>query len=192
MRSGSGGQPSHAVPTVMPSRASRTASLVRNMSVGRPDSAAPTATRKATVTFSGSSSPVVRLMTALPAMGFSFVLSIGLESDGTDGSCPRRPGFPLQIERFEAVEQAVLQCEQGGGRPGRRTGLGVDALDVSLGRLGGDRQAMGDLAGRCAASYEGQHFDLAWGETGRTGAALASRLASGGEHRVNRVRVEGP
>src|SRR5262245_30153814 len=38
------------------------------MSVGRPDSAAPTATRNATVTFSGSSRPVVKLMTALPGM----------------------------------------------------------------------------------------------------------------------------
>jgi hypothetical protein len=42
--------------------------LVRNISVGRFDSAAPTATRNATVTFSLSSSPVVRLMTAFPAI----------------------------------------------------------------------------------------------------------------------------
>src|SRR6266540_6081454 len=41
------------------------------MSVGRPCSAAPTATRKATVTRSGSSSPVVRLITAFPDMAAS-------------------------------------------------------------------------------------------------------------------------
>jgi hypothetical protein len=40
--------------------------LVRNIRACRPCSAAPTATRNATVTFSASSSPVVRLMTALP------------------------------------------------------------------------------------------------------------------------------
>ncbi|MFC5039768.1 hypothetical protein [Ornithinimicrobium kibberense] len=48
-----------------PSTARRAASLVRNIIVGRPASAAPTATRKATVTRSGSSRPVVRLMAAL-------------------------------------------------------------------------------------------------------------------------------
>jgi hypothetical protein len=48
--------------------ASRTASLVRNIRVCRCCSAAATATRNATVTFSGSSRPVVKLMTALPLM----------------------------------------------------------------------------------------------------------------------------
>jgi hypothetical protein len=54
-----------------PSRASRTASLVWNIRVDRPDSAAPTATRKATATFSGSSRPVLRLITAFPATAVS-------------------------------------------------------------------------------------------------------------------------
>src|SRR6266545_5391353 len=47
---GSGGQPSQATPVATPSIARRTASLVTNMRLGRPCSAAPTATRKATVT----------------------------------------------------------------------------------------------------------------------------------------------
>ena len=59
---------SQATPAATPSSARRTASLAWNISVGRPASAAPTATRKATVTFSGSSRPVVRLITAFPAM----------------------------------------------------------------------------------------------------------------------------
>ena len=70
-RSGRGGQPSHATPVATPARASRTASLAWNINVGRPASAAPTATRNATVTFSGSSRPVVRLITALPAIAAS-------------------------------------------------------------------------------------------------------------------------
>ena len=70
-RSGSAGQPSQATPAATPSSASRTASLAWNIKVGRPDSAAPTATRNATVTFSGSSKPVVRLITALPAIAAS-------------------------------------------------------------------------------------------------------------------------
>src|SRR5882762_2480539 len=98
-----------------PARASRTASLVRNMRVGRPDSAAPTATKKATVTFSGSSSPVVKLMTAFAAMARTrSFLYRRVEEDGTDGRARRRPGFPLQIERVEAVEEAVLHGEQRG------------------------------------------------------------------------------
>src|SRR5947209_5272337 len=109
------------------------------MRVGRPDSAAPTATKNATVTFSGSSSPVVKLTTAFPAMGrtsLSFPSTCRcVDEDGTDGRASRRPGFPLQIEWVEAFEQAVLHGEQRRGRPGRGTGLGVDALDVGLGRL---------------------------------------------------------
>src|SRR6266550_7392388 len=109
MRSGSGGQPSQATPTATPSSASRTASLVRNMSVGRPASAAPTATRNATVTFSESSSPVVKLMTVLfatdclPTADFSRRLG----DHDTDEAVANRPGFPLRIERFQGVEQAV-------------------------------------------------------------------------------------
>src|SRR6266568_7247169 len=64
-RSASGGQPSQATARANPSVASRTASLVRNISVWRPCSAAPTATRNATVTVSASSRPVLRLTTAL-------------------------------------------------------------------------------------------------------------------------------
>src|SRR3954466_6623184 len=107
----------------MPSRAGRTASLVRNMTVSRPFSAAPTATRNATVTFSGSSSPVVRLMTALPAMTASPPRCRYVESDGPERHVSRRTGFPLQIERFEGIEEAVLHGEQRGGRAGRGTGL---------------------------------------------------------------------
>src|SRR5579859_1913829 len=69
-----GGQVAQATPLATPVTASRTASLARNISVGRPPSAAPSATRKATVTFSGSSSPVVRLITAFPGMASSPLL----------------------------------------------------------------------------------------------------------------------
>src|SRR6478736_295707 len=65
VNSASGGHPAQATPTATDPVTSRTASLVRNISVVRPCSAAPTATRNATVTFSGSSSPVIRLITAL-------------------------------------------------------------------------------------------------------------------------------
>src|SRR6476619_109794 len=68
----SGGQPSQATPTATDPVTSRTASLVRNISVVRPCSAAPTATRNATVTFSGSSSPVLRLITALSMVATTF------------------------------------------------------------------------------------------------------------------------
>ena len=71
-----------------------------------------------------------------------------------------RPGFSLQIERFEAVEQAVLQGEERGRRAGGRAGLGVDPLDVGFGRLGRDGRSLGDLARRRAAGDEGQHLDL--------------------------------
>src|SRR2546430_3694763 len=68
-RSARGGQPSQATALANPSVASRTASFVRNISVCRPCSAAPTATRNATVTVSASSRPVLRVMTALCMMG---------------------------------------------------------------------------------------------------------------------------
>src|SRR2546427_12909558 len=119
----------------MPSSASRTASLVKNMSVSRPFSAAPTATRNATITFSGSSRPVVRLMTALPAMTGSPPRRRVVEVDGTDERQGRRPGFSLQIERFERVEEAVLHSEKRGGHSRGRAGLGVDPLDMGFGRL---------------------------------------------------------
>src|SRR4030095_13192632 len=118
------------------------------MRVGRPASAAPTATRNATVTFSGSSIPVARLMTAFPAMVCSPSSSWGVESDGKEMRGWRRPGFPLQIKRFERVEEAVLHGEQRGGRSGGGTGLGVDAFDVGLCRLGRDREALSDLPRR--------------------------------------------
>src|SRR2546430_14235823 len=180
MRSGRGGQPSQATPTATPSRARRTASLVRNMSVGRPASAAPTATRNATVTFSVSSSPVVRLMTALPAMAAAPPRCRCVDTDDRDGGAGIRPEFPLQIDRFEGVEQAVLHGKQRGGRSGRRAGLGIDALDVGLGRLGGDGEMPGDLARRRATGDECEHLDLPWGQTGRSGAPLAVALAAGG------------
>src|SRR6185437_6781762 len=75
-RSASGGQPSQATAVATPARASRAASLVRNISVCRPCSAAPTATRNATVTFSVSSSPVVRLITALPIALARFLAAV--------------------------------------------------------------------------------------------------------------------
>jgi hypothetical protein len=50
--------------------------LVRNIIVGRPDSAAPSATRKATVTRSGSSRPVVRLIAALLSLFMSSSLKV--------------------------------------------------------------------------------------------------------------------
>src|SRR4030081_774068 len=154
MSSGSAGQPSHATPVATPSRARRTASLLRNMSVSRPHSAAPTATRRATVTFSGSSRPVGRLMTALLAIVLALLWlgrsdagrrgpAVDLEQphrpirtarfyrcplDDRDGGRRRRPGFPLQIERFEGIEQAVLEGEQRGCRAGGGAGLAVDAL----------------------------------------------------------------
>src|SRR4051794_28734560 len=53
--------------------ANRTASLLRNVSVGRPPSAAATAMSRATVTFSGSSSPVVKLMAALFPMALTLL-----------------------------------------------------------------------------------------------------------------------
>src|SRR3989454_11337604 len=114
MRSGKAGQPSHATPTPTPSSASLTASLVKNMSVGRPDSAAPTATRNATVTFSGSSSPVVKLMTALLGMDVPPVRGPGwpCEEHARDGGVRCRRGFSLQIERAEALQQAVLHGEE--------------------------------------------------------------------------------
>src|SRR5438105_15892627 len=123
MRSGKPGQPSQATPTPTPSSASLTASLVKNMSVSRPFSAAPRATRNATVTFSGSSSPVVKLMTALPAMTIPLFVTSG-EEDGMGGERGRRPGFPLQIERLESVQQPVLHREQRRGRAGGCAGLG--------------------------------------------------------------------
>src|SRR5439155_26651090 len=167
MRSGRGGQPSQPTPTATPSSASRTASLVRNMGVGRPDSAAPTATRKATVTFSVSSSPVLRLMTAFPAIAAP--LSIWRRGPGGAAGASRRdatstarlgrPGFPLQIERHEGVEQTVLHGEQGGGRARGRADLGVDALDMRLGGLRGDPQLAGNLTGRGASGDQDEHLD---------------------------------
>src|SRR5690242_11321040 len=147
--------------------ASLTASLVRNMSTGRPDSAAPTATRNATVTFSGSSRPVVKLMTALPDMDVPpCARGLGLapcEQHVRDGGAGCRPGFSLQIDWAQAVKQAMLHGEQGGGRAGRGPGLGVDPLDVGFGRLGRDAEGAGDLPGGCAAGDEGEHLDLARG-----------------------------
>jgi len=85
-RSPSGGHPSHATPVATPSSASRTASLVRNMTVGRPCSDAPSATRKATVHPFGILQPVVRLMAALLGMAESCPLdsSVGTIIGGRD------------------------------------------------------------------------------------------------------------
>ena len=116
--------------------------------------------------------------------------SRGFEEDGRDQGGWRRRGFPPQIERFEAVEQAVLEGEPRGRRPRGRTGLGVDALDVGLGRLGGDGQSLSGLAGRRAPGDEGQDLDLPPGQPGRSRAPLARVLAGGRQHGSHRVGVE--
>src|SRR5436309_3710156 len=141
------------------------------MRVGRPDSAAPTATRNATVTCSGSSSPVVKLMTAFPAI--CAPLADVSERTVQMAMAGRRPGFPLRIQWREAVEQPVLHGEQGGRRTGGGTDLGVDALDVGLGRLGSDSEPLGDLTGGGAAGDEGEHLHLARREARRDDATLA-------------------
>src|SRR3984957_14250285 len=137
------------------------------MSTGRPDSAAPTATRNATVTCSGSSSPVVKLMTALPGMTCLLGCGPGIGPVRThvrDAGAGCRPGFSLQIDRAEAVQQAVLHGEQRRGRAGRSPGLGVDSLDVGLAGLCGDAEGAGALPGGGAAGDEGEHLDLARGQ----------------------------
>src|SRR6266700_2263237 len=98
--SGSGGHPVQAVPRATASSASRTASLVKKTRVGRPDSAAATATSIATVTFSRSSSPVVKLITALP-MSIPSRRHRSLWSGpivGLDGGCDAESvSFPVAV-----------------------------------------------------------------------------------------------
>src|SRR5687767_4312303 len=123
MRSASGGHPSHATATATPSSASRTASLVRNIRVGRPDSAAPTATRKATVTFSVSSSPVVRLTTALPGIG---CLLLGM-LDGLFGAQDSASGL--------GVVGGALELHEDGRFVAHRPGVMARSDAVHLARL---------------------------------------------------------
>src|SRR5262245_29950083 len=130
-RSGSGGQPSQATPVATPCSASRTASLAWNIRVGRPDSAAPTATRKATVTFSGSSRPVVRLITALPAIAASLSSGAtgpvpGPGADSRKGPGPRIPqnyrisrwGIMRAMDYAEVREAFFQLREAGAPEPG--------------------------------------------------------------------------
>src|SRR5207253_9901702 len=97
----------------------------------------------ATVTLSGSSSPVVKLMTALPAMDAPPSAGPGRphEAHARDGGAWCRRGFSLQIERIETVQQAMLHRKQRGGRASRCAALGVDALDVRLRCLGRDAES---------------------------------------------------
>src|SRR4029079_2745594 len=123
-----------------------------------------------------SSSPVLRLMTALPAMvaprsfmtPWSRAEPMACQGqNATSRKRPRRPAFSLQTQRIEGVQQAVLHGEQRGRRTRGRADLRVDALDVSAGRLGGDAQRARHLLDRCAAGDPGEDLDLARGETGR-------------------------
>jgi hypothetical protein len=95
-------------------------------------------------------------------------------------------GFSLQIDRAEAVQQAMLHREQRGGRAGRCAGVGVDALDVGLRRLGRDAQGAGDLPGGRAAGDEGKDLDLAGGEPGGPGAPPGPVLP-GRQHGINGI-----
>src|SRR6266536_6210773 len=126
----------------MPVVARRTASLVRNIRVGRPCSAAATATRKATVTRSGASMPVIRLMTAFCAMvcfSFESVRSGGLSKGGSVRSGP----VGGQGDGAHAVLAAgVLRL----GGEELVFGYLADGVDGQAGGL--DRRLVVDLGGR--------------------------------------------
>src|SRR6266511_5037041 len=91
------------------------------MSVGRPCSAAPTATRKATVTRSGSSSPVVRLITAFPDMAASHSRCPPYQGSlwsATIESMRESTGFPSVTADHHPTDLAVV-----GLRSAHRTSL---------------------------------------------------------------------
>lgn len=60
----------------------------------------------------------------------------------------------------------MLEGEQGGGGAGRDADLGVDVLDVVLGRTSGDVEPLSNLPVRASGGQLLQHLDLALAEAG--------------------------
>src|SRR4051794_5096508 len=118
--------------------------------VGRPCSAAATAVKNATVTRSGSSRPVVRLMTALLLIASPRTGAPGVRTrvEVTLGAVRgrRREEFSLWIVRLEGAQKPVLHREQRGRRARARSDLRVDPFDVVARRSRCDAQFTGDLA----------------------------------------------
>jgi len=79
-----------------------------------------------------------------------------------------------------------------GGRTSGGAGLGVDTLDVGLGRLCRDPQGESGLSGGCAASDQGENLDLARGEPSRANAALRPVLSGSYKHGIHGVGRQAP
>ena len=75
---------------------------------------------------------------------------------------PAHRGAPLcfRSRGASADDVVVLHRPESGGGSGRDADLRVDVLDVVVGRLGGDDEPVGDLAGREATRGELEHVDL--------------------------------
>ena len=149
----------------VPGRPGERLPLVRNMIVGLPDSAAPTATRKATVTF-GVPRPVVRLMAPLPMMcSLRSGRVIPVVPDARDRSAvvasASAPNLP-PVSRW-SVPVAHTGCGAEQIRDGTRnepTGpesleLGVDALQMTLDRSDAEVQ-VGSDRGVVAPGHQAQ------------------------------------
>src|SRR5579864_491323 len=107
---GSGGQPSQPTPTATPGVARRTASFVRNIATCFPWSSAAPATRKATVTRSGSSRPVARLTTTFcPATGSSSLFGLAFDRQERDALDPVLLGGVVCALGDEAVLIVLVQ-----------------------------------------------------------------------------------
>ena len=139
--------------------------------MGRPASADPTATRKATVTFSASSSPVREADHGLGVHGGSFWRS------DRDRVAPGSPGHGAAAPSSSAADQPVLDGEQRGAGAVVDAGLEVDVLEVVAHGLGADHQPAGDLAGAAAARHQAEHLHLARRQPGRSRASEARRDA---------------
>src|SRR5205085_5212506 len=78
------------------------------------------------------------------------------------------------------VDDAELDRPKRGPGTSRYTELGVDVLDVGVGRLGRDGQGLTDLPDRLALGEEGQHLPLAVREARGLGPLAAPAPLPGG------------
>jgi len=84
----------------------------------------------------------------------------------------------------------MFQGEQDGGAAGGAADLGVDVLDVTVSRLGGDDQALGDLRRGQPGCGQREHLGFTGGEPGGPGRrAVPGGVAGGRQHAFGRAAV---
>src|SRR4051794_19116602 len=113
----------------------------------------------------------------------------------TNGIAAAVVGGPTASDLCHSLDDRVLHGPECGRGPRRNADLGVDVLDVVVGGLGRDVEAVGDLTGREPLRRKAQDIDLTSCEPTRIVRPLArgaSRLAmaAGDEHSTARPRLD--